>query len=159
MKIVVHALITLLCTMCFGYTDEVRLYEDEQINAVYEKHVECRDDGFLKVVPKGETKPISEIFRILGVDPERLGTPLVEGFNHVDFHIWRLSNGYQLSIMVGYNDPRNRGKALLQCQGYGVRLKQIKKRQQASTGQPAPRPALGSEGERKPQQGAEGSSR
>jgi hypothetical protein len=159
MKILGHALITFLCTVCFGYTDEVRLYEDEQINVVYEKHVERRDDGFLKVVPNGETKPISEIFGILGVDPKRLGTPLVEGMNMVDFHIWQLSNGYQLSIMVAINDPDNGGKALLELKGYGVRLKQMKKRQQGGTGQPATRSQSKSEGSDKPQPEAEGRSR
>ncbi len=128
MKFVTHAVVALLCTAYSGFADEVRPYEDAQIKVVYEKYLERRDDGLLKVVPAGETKPISEIFRILGVDPKRLGNPVVASMNMVDFHTWQLSDGYQLSIMVANNDPGNRGKAILELKGYGVRLKQMKKR-------------------------------
>ena len=129
MKPSAYLLIAVFACGCLPLADDTKLYEDSEVKATYEKLVDHRDDGLLNIVPAGETKLLSEIFRMLGFDPKRLGKPRVEGMNMVNFHVWQVSSGYQLSIMVANNDPDNKNKEMLKLKGYGVRLQPKQERQ------------------------------
>lgn len=103
----------------------MKLYTDSEITSIYEGQVESPQDGLLKVVPSGQTKPISLIFNVLGLDPERLGGPVVRGLGKVNFFCWQVSPSYELSIMVSGLRPLHTHEEQaepLKVDGYGVRL-------------------------------------
>ena len=98
-----------------------KLYLDSELDVIHEKFGEKAGPD-LKIVPNGETMKLKRIFEQLGLDPKRLGKPHVGQEMMVKFHTWRVSPGYQLSIMVATNDPNNDFSDLWNLNGYGVRI-------------------------------------
>lgn len=97
--------------------DSVKLYEDSEMRAICMRFHADPKDGLLNVVPNGKTKPIGTIFKLLGIDIKRLKKPTVAQLDFVYYHTWRVSPGYELSVMVAM-DPDGR-------EGYGVRLRRL----------------------------------
>lgn len=92
----------------------LKLYTDAEIVFIRKKFKANPKDGLLNVVPAGETKPFRTIFKLIGIEANRIGQPRYEQFDFVNYHIWNVSPNYELSIMTAIGSKAN--------VGYGVRL-------------------------------------
>lgn len=92
----------------------VKLYTDSEIVAIRRKFKASPKDGLLNVVSSGRTKPLATIFKLIEIDPKRIGPPRHMQFDFVDYHIWQVSPSYDLSIMAAIQSRAD--------DGYGVRL-------------------------------------
>jgi hypothetical protein len=59
----------------------------------------------LDVVPSGETRPLTEMLKLLGVDPARLREPRFHGANNTFSLAWQISPSYDLVCMTNFSDP------------------------------------------------------
>jgi hypothetical protein len=103
-------------------TNEWRLYTDAQVQKLAPYDIEAVPGGTglldhpaLEVVPNGQTAPLAEVLRKLGIEKSRLRDPRATPFLAVVFLRWQISSSYDLCCMTAWDGPSNSGV-------YGIRI-------------------------------------
>jgi hypothetical protein len=80
----------------------------------------------LDVVPVGQSLKISNIFKRLNIDPNRVIPKRREQVMNVTFYEWQISTSFLLSIMSATHvDSESKESQEWQMEGYGVRVVRI----------------------------------
>ena len=108
----------------------MKLYSDEEIRKLAKYDIDKEstkqvlDVPCLDVVPSGEDRPRSEVFKTLKIEDNRIRDFRSEQFDFVVFLIWRVSPSYDISCMSAVNNRENDGLEMTDPRRkvYGIRL-------------------------------------